>query len=211
VQTALPPEQDGMSYEWCVGIDGGSQQRQVCGLDRDRRRVGARSVDPDGARRARLADGLWTMAAGPAQQGAGAIEGPRGARVEGLLDRGFPILAMHPQPRDRCRERPRGREPRMTGAMPWGWPLPSVPTSRVCSGSHAMPRPSAWDESSGAWQKRGAKPFVAVPIGAAIRFTGLLPSCASWARPLRRPGWGPCASWLPPRRAAAGGARAAGV
>ena len=40
VQTAPHPEQDEqyMPYDWFVGIDWGSQQHQVCVLDRDRRR-----------------------------------------------------------------------------------------------------------------------------------------------------------------------------
>ena len=94
VQTALHPEQDehGMSYEWLVGIDWGSQQPQVCVLDRDRRRVGERSVDHDGASRARLADWLWTVAAGQSQQVAVAIEVPRGAMVEGLLVVGSEVV-----------------------------------------------------------------------------------------------------------------------
>jgi hypothetical protein len=107
VQTALHPEQDehGMSYEWFVGIDWGSQQHQVCVLDRDRRRVGERSVDHDGASLARLADWLWTVAAGQSQQVAVAIEVPRGAIVEGLLERGFHVFAINPKQLDRFRDR----------------------------------------------------------------------------------------------------------
>jgi hypothetical protein len=89
VQTAIHPEQDDhdMPYEWFVGIDWGSQQHQVCVLDRDRRRVGERSVDHDGASLARLATWLWSMSAGQPQRVAVAIEVPRGAIVEGLLER----------------------------------------------------------------------------------------------------------------------------
>src|SRR5215468_837448 len=107
VQTALHPEQaeHGMSYKWCVGIDWGSQQHQVCVLDRDRRRVGERSVDHDGASLARLADWLWTVSAGQPQRVAVAIEVPRGAMVEGLLERGFHGFALHPKQLDRFRDR----------------------------------------------------------------------------------------------------------
>src|SRR5499425_1934568 len=109
VQTALHPEQaeHGMSYKWFVGIDWGSQQHQVCVLDRDRRRVGERSVDHDGASLARLADWLWTVSAGQAQQVAVAIEVPRGAIVEGLLERGFHVFAINPKQLDRFRDRHR--------------------------------------------------------------------------------------------------------
>jgi transposase len=107
VQTAIHPEQDDhdMPYEWFVGIDWGSQQHQVCVLDRDRRRVGERSVDHDGASLARLATWLWSMSAGQPQRVAVAIEVPRGAIVEGLLERGFHVFALNPKQLDRFRDR----------------------------------------------------------------------------------------------------------
>src|SRR5215468_9219631 len=107
VPSAIDAEQEEqpLPYEWFVGIDWGSQQHQVCVLDRDRRRVGERSVDHDGASLARLADWLWTVAAGQSQQVAVAIEVPRGAIVEGLLERGFHVFAIHPKQLDRFRER----------------------------------------------------------------------------------------------------------
>ena len=107
VQTAIHPEQDNpsMPYEWFVGIDWGSQQHQVCVLDRDRRRVGERSVDHDGASLARLAAWLWSVSAGQPQRVAVAIEVPRGAIVEGLLDRGCHVFAINPKQLDRFRDR----------------------------------------------------------------------------------------------------------
>ena len=90
-----------------MGIDWGSQPHQVSVLDRDRRRVGERVVDHDGASLARLADWLWTLSAGQPQRGAVAIDVPRGAMVEGLLERGFHLLALHPKQRDRFRDRHR--------------------------------------------------------------------------------------------------------
>ena len=109
VPTAMHPERDdqSMPYDWCVGIHWGSQQHQVCVLDRDRRRVGERAVDHDGASLARLAAWLWTVSAGPPQRVAVAIEVPRGAMVEGLIARGFHVLAMHPKQLDRFRDRHR--------------------------------------------------------------------------------------------------------
>jgi transposase len=74
-------------------------------LDRDRRRVGERVVDHDGASLARLADWLWTLSAGQPQRVAVAIEVPRGAIVEGLLERGFHLFALNPKQRDRFRDR----------------------------------------------------------------------------------------------------------
>ena len=94
-----------MPYEWFVGIDWGSQQHQVCVLDRDRRRVGERVVDHDGASLAQLADWLLTVAMGQPQRVAVAIEVPRGALVEGLLERGFHVFAINPKQLDRFRDR----------------------------------------------------------------------------------------------------------
>src|SRR5262249_4474170 len=98
-------EEQPMLYAWFVGIDWGSQQHQVCMLDRDRRRVGERVVDHDGASLARLADWVLTVAAGQPQRVAVAIEVPRGAIVEGLLERGFHVFAINPKQLDRFRDR----------------------------------------------------------------------------------------------------------
>src|SRR5262250_2076435 len=107
VPTTMPPERDAqlMPYEWFVGIDWGSQQHQVCVLDRDRRRVGERSVDHDGASLARRATWLWALSAGQPQRVAVAIEVPRGAIVEGLIERGFHVFAINPKQLDRFRDR----------------------------------------------------------------------------------------------------------
>src|SRR6266849_1869720 len=105
--TDMHPERDDqpMQYEWFVGIDWGSQPHQVCVLDGQRRRVGERAIDHDGASLARLADWLWTLSAGQPQRVAVAIEVPRGAIVEGLLERGFHLFAIHPKQLDRFRDR----------------------------------------------------------------------------------------------------------
>src|SRR6266850_425965 len=94
-----------LPYEWFVGIDWGSQQHQVCVLDRDRRLVGARAVDHDGASLAQLAAWLWTLSVGQPQRVSVAIEVPRGAIVEGLLERGFHVFAINPKQLDRFRDR----------------------------------------------------------------------------------------------------------
>jgi Transposase len=107
VPTAMHPERDDqpMPYNWFVGIAWGSQPQQVCVLDGERRRVGERAIDHDGASLARLADWLWTVSAGQPQRVAVAIEVPRGAIVEGLLERGFHVFAMNPKQLDRFRDR----------------------------------------------------------------------------------------------------------
>ena len=107
VPSAMHPEQAGqpIPYEWFVGIDWGSQQHQVCVLDRDRRLGGERAVDHDGASLAQLAAWLWTLSAGQPQRVAVAIEVPRGAIVEGLVERGFHVFAINPKQLDRFRDR----------------------------------------------------------------------------------------------------------
>src|SRR5215467_11610913 len=103
VPTAMDRERDNqcMPYEWFVGIDWGSQRHQICVLDRDRRLVGERTVDHDGASLAQLAAWLWTVSAGHPQRVAVAIEVPRGAMVEC----GFHVFAIHPKQLDRFRDR----------------------------------------------------------------------------------------------------------
>src|SRR5215471_17266635 len=107
VPSAMHPEQadQPLPYEWFVGIDWGSQRHQVCVLDCDRRRVGERAVDHDGASLAQLVAWLWTLSAGQPERVSVAIEVPRGAIVEGLVERGFHVFAINPKQLDRFRDR----------------------------------------------------------------------------------------------------------
>src|SRR5262244_870647 len=107
VPTVMQPEraEQPLPYDCFVGIDWGSQQHQVYGLDRDRRRLGERVVDHDGASLAQLVAWLWTLSAGQPERVAVAIEVPRGAIVEGLLERGFHVFALNPKQLDRFRDR----------------------------------------------------------------------------------------------------------
>ena len=107
VPTVMQPEREDQPplYECFVGIDWGSQQHQVYVLDRDRRRMGERVVDHDGASLAQLVAWLWGLSAGQPQRVAVAIEVPRGAIVEGLVERGFHVFAINPKQLDRFRDR----------------------------------------------------------------------------------------------------------
>src|ERR671913_1609018 len=107
ISTVMHSEQDDqpLSYDWFVGIDWGSEKHQICVLDRDRRRLGERVVDHDGASLAQLADWLWSLSAGHPQRVAVAIEVPRGAIVEGLVERGFHVFAINPKQLARFRDR----------------------------------------------------------------------------------------------------------
>ncbi len=90
----LAQEDHPLPYEWFGGIDWGAEQHHICGLDRDRRQWGERVVDHDGTSLAQLADWLWTLSAGQPQRVAVAIEVPRGAMVEGLVERGCHVFAI---------------------------------------------------------------------------------------------------------------------
>ena len=107
VPTVMHREHDDqpLLYDWFVGIDWGAETHQICVLDRDRRQVGERVVDHDGASLAQLADWLWTLSAGQPQRVAVAIEVPRGAIVEGLVERGFHVFAINPKQLARFRDR----------------------------------------------------------------------------------------------------------
>jgi transposase len=67
--------------------------------------VGERAVEHDGASLAQLVAWLWTLSAGQPAQVAVAIEVPRGAMVEGLVERGFHVFAINPKQLDRFRDR----------------------------------------------------------------------------------------------------------
>src|SRR5499433_4179593 len=104
-QMAPARDEQAISYNWYVGIDWGSQQHQVCVLDRDRHVVGERVVDHDGSSLAQLATWLLALSQGQPHRVSVAIEVPRGAIVEGLIERGFHVFAINPKQLDRFRDR----------------------------------------------------------------------------------------------------------
>jgi transposase len=107
VPTTVHPEREDqpLPYDWFVGIDWGSEKHQVCVLDGDRRRVGERVVEHNGASLTQLAAWLWALTRGQPQRVAVAIEVPRGAIVEGLIERGFHVFAINPKQLARFRDR----------------------------------------------------------------------------------------------------------
>ena len=92
------------SYAWYVGIDWGSAWHQVTLLDADRRVVGERTVAHRGEALAELVEWLLAQCGDPGQV-AVAIEVPRGAVVETLLEHGFHVFAINPKQLDRFRDR----------------------------------------------------------------------------------------------------------
>jgi transposase len=92
-------------YAWYVGIDWASESHQVCVLDGAGTRAGERAFEHSGPGLAALADWLLEVTgAGPAHL-AVAIEVPRGAVVETLVERGFAVFALNPKQLDRFRDR----------------------------------------------------------------------------------------------------------
>lgn len=92
-------------YRLYVGIDWATQAHQVCVVDQECRVIEERSVEHSGAALAELADRLTRLAEGDPARVAVAIEIPRGAIVETLIERGFHVYGLNPKQLDRFRDR----------------------------------------------------------------------------------------------------------
>jgi transposase len=95
---------DERRFCWWVGIDWATEAHQVCVLDADGKVVDEFAVAHSGAGLAQLVDTLTQLAGEPASV-AVAIEVPRGAVVETLVERGFAVFAINPKQLDRFRDR----------------------------------------------------------------------------------------------------------
>ena len=91
-------------YRIYVGIDWGSEVHQACVLDHERRIAAERSFAHTGSAVAEFAQWLRELADDPGRV-AIAIEIPRGAVVETLVERGFQVYAINPKQLDRFRDR----------------------------------------------------------------------------------------------------------
>ena len=92
-------------YCFYVGIDWATATHQVTVLDPERHLIGERSVAHTGEALAELADWFTQLASGAPERVAIAIEVPRGAVVETMLERGFHVFAINPKQLDRFRDR----------------------------------------------------------------------------------------------------------
>lgn len=92
-------------YRIYVGIDWATQAHQACVLDRSGGVLGERSFEHTGSAIAAFAQWLSELAGGEPGQVAVAIEVPRGAVVETLVERGFHVYAINPKQLDRFRDR----------------------------------------------------------------------------------------------------------
>jgi len=91
-------------YQVYVGIDWASEAHQACVQDHERRVVAERSFAHTGSAVAEFAQWLRELAPDPGGV-AIAIEIPRGAVVETLVEHGFHVYAINPKQLDRFRDR----------------------------------------------------------------------------------------------------------
>src|SRR2546428_5796807 len=91
-------------YEVYVGVDWATQHHQVSVVDPTGQRREERQVPHSGSGLAELVDALTHLVSDP-QRIAVAIEVPRGAIVDTLLERGCHVFALNPKQLDRFRDR----------------------------------------------------------------------------------------------------------
>jgi transposase len=92
-------------YRIYVGIDWATEAHQACVLDCTGRILAERSFAHTGEIIAAFAQWLHGVAGGDPSQAAIAIEVPRGAVVETLVEHGFHLYAINPKQLDRFRDR----------------------------------------------------------------------------------------------------------
>lgn len=92
-------------FQYFVGIDWGSEKHRVCLLDGAGRMVEQRWVEHSGDSLAELVDWLRRQTVESPSVVAAAIETPRGAVVETLLEHGFAVFSINPKQLDRFRDR----------------------------------------------------------------------------------------------------------
>jgi transposase len=96
---------DDVGYACFVGVDWGTEAHQLCCLDVDRRVLGEMSVEHSSEALERAVQKLMGLSGGKPDRVAVAIEVPRGAVVELLVERGFHVFAINPKQLDRFRDR----------------------------------------------------------------------------------------------------------
>ncbi len=92
-------------FEYFAGIDWGTEKHRLCLLDGAGRKLEERWVEHSGASLAEMAAWLRQHTHDHPSALAVAIEVPRGALVETLLEHGFAVFAINPKQLDRFRDR----------------------------------------------------------------------------------------------------------
>ena len=92
-------------YDVFAGIDWATDAHQVCALGATREIMAERSVQHTGSAVNEFLDWLARLSGSHPDRVAVAIEIPRGALVESLVERGFHVYAINPKQLDRFRDR----------------------------------------------------------------------------------------------------------
>lgn len=92
-------------FQYFVGIDWGSERHRVCLMNGEGGIVDQRWIDHSGSSLAELAVWLRQQARDSPSALAAAIEIPRGAVVETMLEHGFQVFSINPKQLDRFRDR----------------------------------------------------------------------------------------------------------
>ena len=92
-------------FQHFVGIDWGSEKHRVCLMDRAGKLIEERWVEHNGYSLTELVDWLRRQTLESPSVLAAAIEIPRGAIVETLLEHGFAVFSINPKQLDRFRDR----------------------------------------------------------------------------------------------------------
>ena len=92
-------------FQYFAGIDWGSERHRVCLMNGEGGIVDQRWIDHSGSSLAELAAWLRQQARDSPSALAAAIEIPRGAVVETLLEHGFQVFSINPKQLDRFRDR----------------------------------------------------------------------------------------------------------
>ena len=92
-------------FDWFVGIDWAAESHEVCVLDAERRVIDRQTIEHSGAGVAQLCDLLLKLSHHQPARVAVAMEAPRGAVVETLVERQFAVFAINPKQMDRFRDR----------------------------------------------------------------------------------------------------------
>ena len=100
-------QEDALSqqYRLFVGIDWAAKNHEVCVLDSERRVIARKTIEHSGTGVTQLVDLLLEFSSNEPSQVAVAIETPRGALVETLVERAFHVFALNPKQLDRFRDR----------------------------------------------------------------------------------------------------------
>jgi transposase len=92
-------------FQFYVGIDWATEAHQICVINGSCDLIAERVVEHNGSGLAQFLDWLTQLCHGAPQSAAVAIEIPRGAVVESLIERGFCVFAINPKQLDRFRDR----------------------------------------------------------------------------------------------------------